>query len=130
MLLNLLRNSEPIARSDLWVFLLPAAFIGLFYLNIVTLSVADYDADFLYLFKKTGTEQIPLGSFYKLSAAGRGRWQLKYRDEQGLLKKLEIQPVSVLPFISGLLRPEDDTSIHGFIDAIWQHNPQLDVSHW
>jgi hypothetical protein len=31
-----------------------------------TEPITDYDGDYLYLFKKAGTEQIPLPSFYKL----------------------------------------------------------------
>lgn len=96
------------------------AFAGIFYWNVASLAVTDYDADYLYLFQKTGTKQIPLDSFYKLVEA-RG-WQLYYLDEHQQKQKLHLIPLSTSWF-----KRNDNSSIHGFIDAVWQHNPQLDV---
>ena len=84
-----------------------------------TMPITDYNADYLYLFKKAGTEQIPLARFYKLEAGNRGYWYLHYYGEQSRKKKLIILPIG----------KGDDSSIHGFIDAIWQHNPQLDLKY-
>ncbi|TDN39173.1 hypothetical protein A8B98_20175 [Hymenobacter sp. UV11] len=83
------------------------------------MPITDYDADYLYLFKKTGTEQIPLASFYKLQEGNRGYWYLHYYGEQRRKKKLTIRP----------LGKGDDSNIHGFLQAIWQHNPQLDIKY-
>ena len=96
--------------------------MGLWYRSFTMLAVADYDADYLYLFQKNGTQQIPLSSFYKL-IVGR-TCQLFYLDEQQ--KK---QDLSMIPLNPGWFRTVGDSSIHGFIDAVWQHNPNLDVRH-
>jgi hypothetical protein len=101
-----------------------AIVFNLFFWGFRSLAITNYDLDYLYLFGKANTKQIPLGSFYKLNATG-GYWHLYYRDEQAKKRKLFI-----LPLGTGLLfQRYDSLSIHGFIDAIWQHNPQLDVSH-
>jgi hypothetical protein len=87
--------------------------------SAATMPITDYDADYLYLFKKTGPEQIPLASFYKLQEGNRGYWHLHYYGQQNRKKKLTIRP----------LGKGDDSSIHEFIEAIWQHNPQLDIKY-
>jgi hypothetical protein len=93
--------------------------MGAFLWQAATRPITDYEADYLYLFKKAGTEQIPLASFYKLEEGNRGDWYLYYYGEQDRKKKLTIHP----------LGKGDTSSIHGFIDAIWQHNPQLDIKY-
>lgn len=98
------------------------AFAGLIYWNFASLAVTDYDADYLYLFQKAGTQQLPLGSFYKLVAAK--EWQLHYLDEQQHKQEIRIAPLH-----TSWLHFNDTSSIHGFIDAVWQHNPNLDVHH-
>lgn len=82
------------------------------------LDVADYDADYLYRFTQTGTERLALGTFYKLRQES-NYWWLHYHDEQNRQKKLLIYP----------LGNGDNSSIHGFIDAIRQHNPHLEAKH-
>lgn len=103
------------------ILFLPA-FAGFLYRGYSSLAVTDYDADYLYVFSKTGTQQIPLGNFYKLIEL-RG-WQLYYLDEQQQKQTLEIIALSI-----GWLWNRDNSSIHGFIDAVWQHNLYLDVRH-
>lgn len=93
--------------------------IGALLWSAATMPITDYDADYLYLFKKAGTEQIPLINFYKLQEGNRGYWYLYYYGEQSRKKKLTIRP----------LGRGDDSGIHGFIGAIWQHNPQLDIKY-
>ncbi len=83
------------------------------------MPITDYDADYLYLFRKTGVEQIPLASFYKLESGNRGYWHLYYYGEQSRKKMLTILP----------LGKGDNSSIHGLIEVIWQHNPQLDIKY-
>jgi hypothetical protein len=89
--------------------------LGALLWQAATMPITDYDANYLYLFTKAGPEQIPLASFYKLQEGNRGYWSLYYYGEQRRKKKLSILP----------LGRQDTSSIHGFIDAIWQHNPQL-----
>lgn len=93
--------------------------IGALLWQAATMPITDYDADYLYLFKKAGPEQIPLASFYKLQEGNRGDWYLYYYGEQRGKKKLTIRP----------LGKGDESRIHGFIEAIWQHNPQLDLQY-
>jgi hypothetical protein len=89
--------------------------LGALLWQAATMPITDYDANYLYLFTKAGPEQIPLASFYKLQEGNRGYWSLYYYGEQRRKKKLTILP----------LGRQDTSSIHGFIEAIWQHNPQL-----
>jgi hypothetical protein len=94
--------------------------MGLWYRSFTTLAVADYDVDYLYIFQKNGTQQLPLGSFYKLTVDR--TCQLFYLDAQQ--KKRDLLMITLNPC---WFRTEGDSNIHGFIDAVWQHNPNLDV---
>lgn len=99
-----------------WTAWLLFCLLGLLW-SAATLPITDYDANYLYLVKKTGTEQIPLASFYKLEAGNRGYWHLHYYGAQQRKKVLTILP----------LGKGDACRIHGFIEAIWPHNSQLDL---
>jgi hypothetical protein len=85
--------------------------------------VADYDADYLYNFQKSDTQKIPLGSFYKLATA-RGYWHLHHLDAQQRKRQLLVVAQN-----TGWFGRSGNSGIHGFIDAVWQHNPNLDVCH-
>ena len=120
---SLLIDAPPDAKLSVaarwgWTAWLLVCIGGLLW-SAATLPITDYDADYLYLFKKTGTEQIPLASFYKLEAGNRGYWYLHYYGEQRGKKALMIRP----------LGQGDASSIHGFIEALWPHNPQLDIKY-
>lgn len=84
------------------------AFSGSFCEGVFRTLITDYDVDYLYLFKKTSPEQIPLVSFYKLQEGNRGYWHLHYYGEQSCKKKLTIRP----------LGKGDASSMHSFIEAI------------
>lgn len=120
-----IRSPLPIPTGDWAPILGLAVLTGLFWHSYVFATVADYDTDYLYIFKKTGREHIPLGSFYKLRLR-RGYWYMQYRDEQARKKQVVILPLGINLFGFG---NSDNSSIHGFIDAIWQHNPQLNVEY-
>lgn len=94
-----------------------------FYWVFTSMAVTDYDPDYLYLFTKTGTVQIPLGHFYKLRS-GRSTWYLHYKDAQNRKQKLMIVPIQAT-----FSWAEDNPSINGFSDAVQQHNPNLDLDH-
>jgi hypothetical protein len=119
-----LDSSTPFPQGEWLGVLYLTVVFNLFFWGFRSLAITDYDPDYLYLFGKAETKQIPLGSFYKLKAAG-GYWHLYYHDEQAKKRKLFILPLGTGLFFQRY----DSLSIHGFIDAIWQHNPQLDVSH-
>ena len=93
--------------------------IGALLWEAATRPITDYDADYLYLFTRAGAEQIPLANFYKLQESNRGDWRLYYYGEQRRKRKLTIHP----------LGRKDQSSMHGFIEAIWQHNPQVELKY-
>lgn len=119
---GVINSPTPFPNAEWLGVLGTLVFAGLVYRNFASVAVTDYDADYLYLFQKTGTQQIPLGSFYKLVAA-RG-WQLRYLDEQH-----QKQAVQIVTLGTSWFHTNDSSSIHGFIDAVGQHNPNLDVRH-
>lgn len=90
------------------------------------MAITDYDFDYLYLFTKDGTMQIPLSRFYKFEEFGGGKnaWYLHYQDEQNRKKKLMIAPIQ-----ADFSWQKDNESIYGFINAVRQHNPNLDLGH-
>ncbi|QKG56083.1 hypothetical protein GKZ68_05170 [Hymenobacter sp. BRD128] len=112
---------QALSKCGVAVGLTPACLCRLFYRSYALLAVTDYDAAYLYIFQKSSTWQISLGDIYKLAAA-RGCWQLHYLDEQQQRRKLQLVPLG-----TGWFWPNDNSRIQGFIDAVRQHNPNLDV---
>jgi hypothetical protein len=118
---GLLLGAPPDAKLSVaarwgWMAWLLFCLAGLLWAAATT-PITAYDADYLYLLQKTGPVPIPLASFYKLEAGNRGYWHLHYYGEQNHQQKLTILP----------LGKGDACQIHSFIEAIWQHNPQLEL---
>lgn len=122
LIVSAVNSSKRFLNQEWLPVLYLLGFAGLGYWNFTSLAVTDYDADYLYLLQRTGAKQIPLGSFHKL-VQQRG-WHLHYLDEQQ-----QKQELTLIPLSTGWFRPNDSSSIHGFIEAVWQHNPNLDVRH-
>jgi hypothetical protein len=78
-----------------------------------------YDHSWLYLYKKAGTERVPLGRVISVCRlldknAGRHYWRISYHDIQG-----QEQDIRVLPVVNAELVP----GIDEFIAAVRYHNP-------
>ncbi|MGI4762801.1 MAG: hypothetical protein ACRYF0_18970 [Janthinobacterium lividum] len=87
-----LQSPTPFALTEWRGIFLCTAMMGWFCWIFTSTAVTDYDLDYLYLFTKNGTVQIPLGHFYKLRS-GRNTWYLHYQDEQNRKQQLMIVPI-------------------------------------
>lgn len=101
-------STEPVSTGQ-WVgILVPVVAWNFITYHYIFFPITDYDADYLYIFKRTSREHTPLGSFYKLSRGNNGFWTLYYRSEQAQKKRLII-----LPFDNDF-----GSGIYGFMKAI------------
>lgn len=117
-------SSDHIVYGTWLMALLAAPFIWLLYRQLDSSFATAYDAGFFYLYQKTGTEQIPLGSIYQIKyiffkTGSRHRWRIEYYDAQGQPQSVQLLPLG----FSG-------RNIDGFIIAVRRHNPQVAVRHW
>ena len=82
-----------------------------------------YDLSWLYLYKKTGTERVPLGGVVNVCRlldkhVGRHYWRISYQDTQGREQDIRVVPVTT----NGL-----GQSLDGFISAVQYRNPAVVV---
>lgn len=82
-----------------------------------------YDSRFLYLYKKSGNEQISLVDIYMIKHTmmqvnQRYYWKICYHDANGLAQSVRIRPI-----FTGL----SASSIIGFQAAVEQRNPRVEI---
>ncbi|QKG52189.1 hypothetical protein [Hymenobacter sp. BRD67] len=117
---NELRASAAISRGETIILLAVPVGIWLIYKLIASSFATDFDDTNFYLYKKSGTEQIPLSQVNKIKftmfrVGYQHYWKIGYIDAAD-----QQQFVRILPGVQ----------LQAFENAVRQKNPRVEVSNW
>ncbi|WP_223649468.1 hypothetical protein [Hymenobacter psoromatis] len=117
---NELRAPATISRGEAVILLVAPVGIWLVYRVINSSFATAFDASTLYLYKKLGTEQIPLNQVNKIKftmfrVGYQHYWKIGYFDAAN-----QQQSVRIIPSVQ----------LQAFEQAVRQKNPRVEVSNW